>query len=102
MMPDIYGHRISKGDLHLRRNYLKVARSKNMLSKKFEILNYDVLIPLDEVFETLVEVADDFTMSCCSYLPLKERAKWTFSLTLVKYFSQISCHSTDCLSLFSP
>ena len=46
-----------------------------MLSKKFEILNYEVLIPLDEVFETFVEVADGFTMSCCSYLALKECAK---------------------------
>ena len=75
MMPDMYGHRISKGELYLRGNYLKVARSKNILSKKFEILNYEVLIPLDEVFETFVEVADGFTMSCCSYLALKECAK---------------------------
>ena len=46
-----------------------------MLWKKFEILNYEVLIPPDEVFETFVEVADDLTMSCCSYLALKELAK---------------------------
>ena len=102
MMPDMYGHRISKGELYLRGNYLKVARSKNILSKKFEILNYEVLIPLDEVFETFVEVADGFTMSCCSYLALKECAKWAFSLILVQYFYQILCHSTDCLSLFTP
>ena len=46
-----------------------------MLWKKFEILNYEVLIPPDEVFETFVEVADDLTMSCRSYLVLKERRK---------------------------
>ena len=43
--------------------------------KKFEILNYEVLIPPDEVFEIFVEVADDLTMSCRSYLALEERKK---------------------------
>ena len=41
-MSGMYGHRISKGELYLRGNYLKVVRSKNMLWKKFEILNYKV------------------------------------------------------------
>ena len=56
-------------------NYLEVVRSKNMLWKKFEILNYEILIPPDEVFEIFVEVADDLTMSCRSYLALEERKK---------------------------
>ena len=51
MMFDMCGRRISKGELYLRGNYLKVVRSKNMLLKKFELLNYEVLIPPDEVFE---------------------------------------------------
>ena len=75
MMSDMYGHIISKGELHLRENCLKVLRSKNILLKKFQILNYKVLIPPDEVFETFVEVADNLTMSFLSYLALKERAK---------------------------
>ena len=36
MMSDMYGHRISEDELHLRGNYLKVVRSKSMLLKKFE------------------------------------------------------------------
>ena len=76
VMSGMYGHRISKGELYLRENYLRVVRSKTMLWKKFEILNYEVLIPPDEVFERFVEVADDLTMSCRSYLALKELAKW--------------------------
>ena len=75
MMPYMYRHRISKGELYLRGNYLKVARSRNMLLKKFEILNYEVLIPPKEDFETFVEVGDDLTMNCCSYLALKEFSK---------------------------
>ena len=96
-MSDMYGHRISKGELYLRGNYLKVVISKNMPWKKFEILNYEVLIAPDEVFQTFVEVADDLTMSCHSYLALKERAKWAFSLTLVQYLYQTLCHSTEFL-----
>ena len=71
----MYGHRISKGELYLRENFLKVVESKNMLWKKLEILNYEVLIPPDEVFEVFVEVADDLTMSCRSCLTLNECAK---------------------------
>ena len=97
VMSDMYTYRISKGELYLRRNYLQVVRSKNMLLKKFGILNYEVLIPPDEVSETFVEVADDFAMSWRSYLPLKEREKWAFLLMLILYSSQISCHSTDFL-----
>ena len=97
VMPDMYGQKISKGELYLRGNYLKVVRSNNILWKKFEVLNCEVLIPPDEVFETFAEVADNFTVSCCSYLSLKELAKWAFSLILVKYLYQISCHSTDFL-----
>ena len=74
-MSDMYGHRISKVELYLRGNYLELVSSKNMLWKKFEMLNYEVLIPPDEVVETYVEVADDLTMSCHSYLALIERAK---------------------------
>ena len=56
MMPDMYGDRISKGELYLRDIYIKVVRSKNMLLKKFEILKYEVLMPPDEVFEIFVQV----------------------------------------------
>ena len=46
-MSGMYGNRTLKGELYLRGKYLKVVRSKNMLWKKFEILNYEVLIPPD-------------------------------------------------------
>ena len=74
-MSDMYGHRISKGELYFRGNYRKVVRSKNILRNKSEILNYEVQILPDEVLGTFVEVADDLTMSSCSYLASKERAK---------------------------
>ena len=58
-MSDMYRHRISKGELYLRGNYLKVTRWKNMLWKKLETLNYEILMLPGKVFETFVEVADD-------------------------------------------
>ena len=58
-MSDMCRHRISKGELYLRGNYLKVTRWKNMLWKKLETLNYEILMLPGRVFETFVEVADD-------------------------------------------
>ena len=58
-MSDMCRHRISKGELYLRGNYLKVTRWKNMLWKKLETLNYEILMLPGKVFETFVEVADD-------------------------------------------
>ena len=58
-MSNMCRHRISKGELYLRGNYLKVTRWKNMLWKKLETLNYEILMLPGRVFETFVEVADD-------------------------------------------
>ena len=58
-MSNMCRHRISKGELYLRGNYLKVTRWKNMLWKKLETLNYEILMLPGKVFETFVEVADD-------------------------------------------
>ena len=103
VMSGMYGQGISKGGLFFRGNYLKVVRPKNMPWKKFEILNYEVLIPPEELFETFVEIADHLTMSCRSYLTLKENAKWGFSLMLVQYF-YIRFHVIQLIfcSLFAP
>ena len=54
MMSDMYRQSISEGELYLPGNYLTEVRSKNMLLKKFEILNCKVLLPPDEVFKHLL------------------------------------------------
>ena len=98
VMSSMYAHRISKGELYLRGNCLEIVRSKNMLWKKFEILNYKVLIPPGEVFETF-EVEDDLTMNCRSYLALKKRAKRAFLLILI-FCSLFTLQDSACLSVF--
>ena len=65
-MSGMYVYRISIGELYLRENYLKIVRLKNMLWKKFKILNYEVLVPPYKALETYFGVADDLTMSCRS------------------------------------
>ena len=49
-----------------------MVRSKNISTKQFQVIGFDVIVPSDEVFE-LAEIADDLTMSTKCYLA--KRAK---------------------------
>ena len=54
---------------------LELVRSRKISLKQFELINFDVLISPEEVFEWFVEVNSDLTMSTSMYLALCERAK---------------------------
>ena len=54
---------------------LELVRSRKISLKQFELINFDVLISPEEVFEWFVEVNSDLTMSTSMYLALYERAK---------------------------
>ena len=54
---------------------LGLVRSRKISLKQFELINFDVLISPEEVFESFVEVNSDLTMSTNMYLALCERAK---------------------------
>ena len=71
----IYGHNIAMWQLYLQGNYFKMLRSKNISTKRFQIISCQVIIPPDQIFETFVEVADDLTMSTKCYLALCESEK---------------------------
>ena len=47
-MSDNYGHNIMEGEL-----YLQLVRSKKISNKQFKIIEKDVIISPEEVFETL-------------------------------------------------
>ena len=49
------GTTFQQGDL--RGIYIETVRSKNTSREQFQIIGFGVIIPLDEVFETFVEVA---------------------------------------------
>ena len=58
---------------HLNWFYLCKSSSKNINIKKFSILNYDVYLTPDEIFEPFVEISNDLTMNSNTYLKLLER-----------------------------
>ena len=51
MMSDSYGHKILAGEFYFCGNYLRLVRSRNISLQQFELINFDVLILPEEVFE---------------------------------------------------
>ena len=43
--------------------YLQKSRSKNINIKNFSIINYDVYVTPDEIFEPFVEIPNDVIMN---------------------------------------
>ena len=74
-MSDNYGHNVMEGELYFRRNYLQLVRSKKISNKQFKIIEEDVIISSEEVFETFIDVQEDLTMAVDYYLALLGRAK---------------------------
>ena len=73
---DRYGNVILQGEYYLKGVYLQKARSKDSKKKKFSILDIDVYVRPDEVFETFVEINDDLCMNIDEYNGLSERVSW--------------------------
>ena len=61
---DRFGH---DGECYLKEFYLQMSRSKNINSKKFSILNYDVYLTPDEICEPSVEISNYLTMNSDAY-----------------------------------
>ena len=55
--------------------YLQLVRSKKISNKQFKIIEKDVIISAEEVFETFIDVQQDLTMAVDYYLALVGRAK---------------------------
>ena len=56
MISDKYEQKILAGEFYFNGNYLKLGRSRNISLKQFELINFDVLITSEEVFESLTVV----------------------------------------------
>ena len=74
-MSDNYGHNIIEWELHFQGNYLQLVRSKKISNKQFKIIEKDVVISPEELFETFIDVQEDLTMAVDYYLALVGRAK---------------------------
>ena len=70
---DRFGHGIFLEECFLNGFYSQKSRSKNIKFKKFSILNYDVYLKPNEIFELFVEISNDLTMNSDAFLKLLER-----------------------------
>ena len=52
-----------EGELYFRENYLQLVKSKKISNKQFKIIEKDVIISTEEVFETFIDVQEDLTMA---------------------------------------
>ena len=62
-------------ELYFRGNFLRQVRSKKISNKQFKIIEKDVIISPEEVFETFIDAQEDLTMTVDYYLALVGRAK---------------------------
>ena len=53
-MSDNYGHNVMEGELYFRGNYLQLVRLKKISNKQFKIIEKDVIISHEEIFEHLL------------------------------------------------
>ena len=60
-----------EGELYFRGNYLQLVRS----NKQIKVVEKDVIISPEEVFETFIDVQEDLTLTVDYYLALVGRAK---------------------------
>ena len=60
---DRYGHFISAGEMFFKGFYLKLARSKNVGKKKYQILLTEILFSPDEVLDTYIEFSEDLYLN---------------------------------------
>ena len=63
-------HDISPEECYLKGFYLQKSRSKNINIKKFSILNYDVYLTIDWIFQPFVKISNSVTMNSNAYLKL--------------------------------
>ena len=67
-LQDRFGHVVLPGEYYLKKN-----RSKHPRKKKFTILDFEVYVRPDEVFEPFVEVDDELCMDIDEYVELSQR-----------------------------
>ena len=67
-----------EGKLYFGGNSLQLVRSKKASNKKFKIIEKDVIISPEEVFETFIDVQEDLSMAVDYYTALVGQAKWHY------------------------
>ena len=70
-----YGHTINSGEKYFRGKYLQNERSRKSNKKQFQLINRDVFVTPDEVFEPFIAFNDELAMDNNEYLLLIEQSR---------------------------
>ena len=74
-MPDTYGHTLNSREKHFWGKYLQNVRSRKSNKKQFQMIDRDLFVSPDEVFEAFIGFDDELTMDNNEYLLLIEQSR---------------------------
>ena len=73
-LSDPYGHFISARDKFFKGFYLKMARSRQVNKKKFQVLPTEIVFTPDEVFDTYIDISEDLHLDVENFKHLIQKA----------------------------
>ena len=74
-MIDTYDHTLNSGEKYFQGKYLRKVRSRKSNKKQFQLINRDVFVTPDEVFEAFIGFDDELAMDNTEYLLLIEQSR---------------------------
>ena len=74
-MTDTYGHTLNSGEKYFWGKYLQKVRSRKSNKKQFQLINRDVFVAPDEVFEAFIGFDDELAMDNNEHLLLIEQSR---------------------------
>ena len=75
IMTDTYGHTLNSGEKYFRGKYLQKVQSRKSNKKQFQLINRDVFVTPDEVFEAFTGFGDGLAIDNNEYPHLIEQSK---------------------------
>ena len=74
-MTDTYGHTLSSEEKYFRGKYLQKVRSRKSNKNQVQLINSDVFVTPDEVFEAFIGSDDELAIDNNEYLHLIEHSR---------------------------
>ena len=70
-----YGHTLSSGEKYFRGKFLRKVRSRKSNKKQFQLINNDVFVTPDKIFEVFIGFDDELTIDNNEYLHSFEHSR---------------------------
>ena len=74
-MNDTYGHKLNSGEKYFQGKYLQKVQLRNSNKKRFQLINRNVFVTPDEVFEAFIGFVDELAIDNNEYLHLMEQSR---------------------------